>query len=1073
MSGLNWGVGDLLAVTKLAWDLYHNCYLVAREAPDDFRQLVNELASLQGVLRTLRDDVNSDKSFLERLGDSRKETLERCVGSCFDTLKRLQSLVIKYRELGVGDGKKFWTQLKWVNKQKEIADLKSRIMVNSCNLSLCMTSIGNSSLARIETSMIQALERQEASKETVDATEDLTPIARAQTEPVLASSSKEAVEKEPPGLGITRAFTGATLVDPTEHISPELTPPASEEDAPELAYFKATPSKQNSVPIRSMRKASTFSVDRDAKPLYPSPPKSDESINDARKEIGSRRMLSSSGEAAGKLAKEKADQRQSAVMDAVAEAMQELSRVRKQEQSARPLRVVHEDPDHTADDSLKQRFLELAEEELRIRRLNAKDWLRVATWWLLKARFNAPELATMSSTKSQNSLRVSDDSSATINQAYVDLLKSSWILHTVILDESNLSSLMTDENRKLFYNLSDGIIEDLCKFKPPEPLGREALLNQNINIWELLQPEEEETIGEDSMLPELDSQRWITVEQNDAGEENEKVLFRTFVNAAIGSKKYRIKSRGVPYMLMLSTKDGESQPKITICNQSGSISLTRDFASDDLHGEDYSGSPYSADDDMKDGIPLNFGKMRVTVAFVDEGDQERFMDLPRNYFNAVKRREPRQLEKATETLLFDRSVEVFEQLEPSSLKSLSPRKQFRSCDLRVLETTGTEGWRTTRRLVISSSMSEKRPWCIEKFLPLGNVHIRREGMAREMTVKWSDCTHERSDHTDGSYNRIYTYAYDQNKPNIALNLLFGTSADATDFEDTVLKLSLPPHFSGRSGPDSRHVYNISDTEPNPKTYKAILLTHTRLKWKYSEVFYMYRDTDYIYDGTVPRIRLLQVHYTNYLSSHVDKLYKAEPNQPPQFSHCEKRVGNVSVTFDDDAVRSAFISALTPAHRLLFSRRAQSLTIKKPPRRFVGISKPTHKGEEAMVQLWSKRGTDVQLLARWADDSKNEDQWLSLSLPIGILEQQQQSDGDTNRISLSNCAYSKGRKVDMLDLVATDPRRRGHGEKKKKGPLDICFKSAREREEFLTAAVATAVGGRKRSPFDELMAMHMV
>lgn len=37
----------------------------------------------------------------------------------------------------------------------------------------------------------------------------------------------------------------------------------------------------------------------------------------------------------------------------------------------------------------------------------------------------------------------------------MDLLKSSWILHTVILDRNNLSSLMTDENRKLFYNLSD------------------------------------------------------------------------------------------------------------------------------------------------------------------------------------------------------------------------------------------------------------------------------------------------------------------------------------------------------------------------------------------------------------------------------------------------------------------------------------------------------------------------------------------------------------------------------------------------------------------------------------------
>lgn len=142
MSGLNWGVGDLLAVTKLAWDLYHNCYLVAREAPEDFRQLVNELASLQGVLRTLRDDINSDKSFLDRLGDPRKEALEKCLGSCFATLHKLQALVIKYRELGVGDGKQFWRRLKWVSKKGEIADLKSRIMVHTCNISLCMSSIG-------------------------------------------------------------------------------------------------------------------------------------------------------------------------------------------------------------------------------------------------------------------------------------------------------------------------------------------------------------------------------------------------------------------------------------------------------------------------------------------------------------------------------------------------------------------------------------------------------------------------------------------------------------------------------------------------------------------------------------------------------------------------------------------------------------------------------------------------------------------------------------------------------------------------------------------------------------------
>ena len=142
MSMLSWGVGDILAITKLAWDLYHGCYLVAREAPDGFRQLVNELASLQGVLRTLRDDINSDKSFFERLGESRKQMLEKCLQACFDTLRSLQKLTIKYRELGLGDGIQFWRKLKWTTKQGEIADLKSKIMVHTCNISLCMSSIG-------------------------------------------------------------------------------------------------------------------------------------------------------------------------------------------------------------------------------------------------------------------------------------------------------------------------------------------------------------------------------------------------------------------------------------------------------------------------------------------------------------------------------------------------------------------------------------------------------------------------------------------------------------------------------------------------------------------------------------------------------------------------------------------------------------------------------------------------------------------------------------------------------------------------------------------------------------------
>ena len=55
----------------------------------------------------------------------------------------------------------------------------------------------------------------------------------------------------------------------------------------------------------------------------------------------------------------------------------------------------------------------------------------------------------------RGSLCLSVDGKSPANQAYVDLLKASWILYTIILREENTTSLQTDENRKLYYNLSD------------------------------------------------------------------------------------------------------------------------------------------------------------------------------------------------------------------------------------------------------------------------------------------------------------------------------------------------------------------------------------------------------------------------------------------------------------------------------------------------------------------------------------------------------------------------------------------------------------------------------------------
>ncbi|KAL9099199.1 MAG: hypothetical protein Q9163_005264 [Psora crenata] len=1066
MSMLNWGIGDVLAITKFAWDLYHNCYLVAREAPDDFRQLVNELASLQGVLRTLRDDINSDKSFFERLGEHRKQTLERCLQSCFDTLRKLQKLTVKYRELGAGDGIQFWRRLKWSTKQGEITDLKSKIMVHTCNISLCMSSIGNSSLARIELSMMKALEKQEATSSDVQ----MRGLGEEDGVDGLNSLTK-AKDADAQGIqGLQRAFTDTTLNDHSQ-ISPASTPSISEGDSQDFSSPDLR-RKDVSPVMGKVRKDSSLSMHKTSWPSLLPPPSPrassdgymDDAIkpqHDTLKKSRTKRLMSGPIEPMVKSNGHGLGSKDPEVQVVVAQAMQELAKIRQKEQSARPLRVVRQDPVHQPNDALKARFEQLAEDELKIRRLNARDWLRVATWWLLKARFNTRVEEEPRYLKARGSFSVSSEGKSGINQAYVDLLKASWILYTIILRDDHISVLMTDENRKLFYNLSDGISEDLSDFQAVDAPERDTLLAQNYNIWELLQPEEE-TYDDDDLLPGLENGRWITVEQDDAGEEDEKVLFRTFVDAAIGSKKYRMRSKGAPYMILLSTKVGESEPKVTLCNQSGTLCLTRDFTIEDLRDQPVSiNASAGSNISPPEAIPLSFGSMNIAVAFANEEDLQSFMYIPRAYFEAVSRREPLQLARATETLLFRRSVEVFEQLQTSTMKPMSARRQYQSCDLRILETTCKEAWRTTRRLVISSSAGEKKPWCTEFFLPLSRVQIQRQGIARQCAIKWSDCAHEQSDKTDGNYNKIYSYIYDDSNPNIALSLFFRNSQDATDFERTVLQLSLSPIFDSASGSNARYIYIVADTEPHPKNYKALMLTHTRLDWKYSELFYMYRDMDFQYDHSSLRVRFPQVYYTDYISTHVDKLYKPPVDDPPHFSHCEKRVGNAPIDFDDESTAMQFMSSLTSGYTLIFSRRAHYVTT-KPTSRF-GSSK-SNKGT-AEVQLWTKGNNNVRLISRW--DDKVQDKWLTTTVPRDRLDHKRAS----NRASLPKVEYDRGRKIDMANLVARDPRDKKEAQRRV-GPITIAFESFRDQEEFAAALEGKVLpaGGMRRSTLDDLMDM---
>ena len=211
----------------------------------------------------------------------------------------------------------------------------------------------SSSLGRIETKLMTALKRQEAEEEATQVDEDdideQTPLTRS----ITTATTLVGGSVGGPGVqGIRRNITGTTLVDPGPKLPQDSPSLISEEDTDELGV-SYTPMSRKEWP----------SPDKPI--LTPAGnPNLDNKIN---------------GGPFGSFGRKSND-----VVEIVQEAMKELSIIRQKEQSLRPLRVFRQDKNHQPDDSLKKQFQQLANDELQIRRLNARDWLRVATWWLLK-----------------------------------------------------------------------------------------------------------------------------------------------------------------------------------------------------------------------------------------------------------------------------------------------------------------------------------------------------------------------------------------------------------------------------------------------------------------------------------------------------------------------------------------------------------------------------------------------------------------------------------------------------------------------------------------------------------------
>ncbi|PYH49174.1 uncharacterized protein BP01DRAFT_400450 [Aspergillus saccharolyticus JOP 1030-1] len=700
------------------------------------------------------------------------------------------------------------------------------------------------------------------------------------------------------------------------------------------------------------------------------------------------------------------------------------------ERIRRSLRYEPRDRFHQPDAELMLQFDASVVKGQESRNLTTSGWLHIAVWWLLKARAvlanaDEPSLAT------RGNVSPSTLSWSSSYQSYLDLLKASYILYDVVLRTGDSQELFLDENRKMVSDLSNGIREDFSQFRAVDVPDYAAIHSHNHDILETIQPEE--ITGDIDPRSGLGDVRYTTVEIEDAGNEDEHVVFRTFVNAGIGSKKLRMRTKGAPYMLLLSSKAGESEPKISLCNQMGTLFLQRDFAPADLtqlvqiSDASLEGLPVAK---STEPVTLMFGGTSVSISFQYLPDLVQFISVPKAYFDAVWPREPVSSDEITETVIFKGSAEVLEQLKAPSMVAMSPAVVYRSCEVRVLERSYKEAWRSIRRIVISSSVADKNPMCIDWFMPLSWVQIHRNKGTRQALLKWSDTGQERSDKTDGNYNPLFSNVYDEKNPNIGISIEWPTEQAAEEFEQAILSLNGKPIFSWSQTQSSGHIYDNADDTPEQKKYKSIIVCQSHMGWRTCGVYYVYRDTDYIYEHANRRVRFPHIFHTHYISTHVDQLYRAETQV--RYSHSEKTMRSVTICFDEELTLQGFMSSLASSHELVFSRRATSLTTKG--KLFFGLKKSS-KGDSE-VQLW-RNEEHLRLAARW----KNEqvaDRWLTMGLPA------REPTREPTRICFPNMEFSRGMVLNMAQICAG--KAKDPGKERVRGPITITFPTSKGRLE---------------------------
>ncbi len=696
---------------------------------------------------------------------------------------------------------------------------------------------------------------------------------------------------------------------------------------------------------------------------------------------------------------------------------------------------------------------------------SVERWLRLAIWWLVKSRIVSHVLANndvkrrgMDVSQHQNRWH----STVSAEQAYTDLLKSSWILEDIVLVGAADEDLSYVSVRKMVKDLSASLHNDFLESKNVhrdlESFEGDGPLKYDLHLLESFEQsiEAEENIraAMDDPVPAF---RWFEIDQDNAGWQHEKVLFRTFVNAQIGSRYGRSKSPSAPYMLLLWTAADDCDIFVSLCNQRGSVNLSRKLVGEDIE-------KYEAGDDTM-LFSIKFPTQEAEIKFLSHENAVGFFTQPLIFFAAIKDIKPRSGELA----IYQASISSYSDSSPRAVGGdRRPRtivsSETSSCGLRVYESMPDKCWKTTRRLVVNTPPDSTKPECVSHWLPVDQIKMVVGG--NKVTIKWSDCGQlTRKDL--GNFAFQYSYIYKADEPNRKIDLEFGSASEAQRFEQCLLlptemppqvitKLEISYAFQGI------RICRLFDVDEPDHQYHSIALSKKNPKGPHTtEIYYVYRDLDWVLstrNSTQSTIDFPSLQISHYVSTIPKLQYKPNASDPtPEFGDVVEafKAAHLELGCDHDLKR--FMYGLT-GWTLKFFRPLIKLhlvetghLIKNPKEQYKGVC----------VQLWEKAAEEgppqIQLAVRLEGQVK--DRWITASL----FEAHGRSEHSTMSYNVEYQALllQRGVEVDTKHMTATTRGLKEQAVSKKRWKSTLSFANTERKWTFPFRCKGSLTGHRQR------------